>query len=119
MNYRLVAKYIGYFSFAIGLVMLPSMLWAVYFAEWDALIAFSLSIAVACVLGGALAIFGRSAPEQMWQREALTLVSVSWFVAAFLGAFPFIFGGVLGPIDAFFESMSPTMAPAPGAWASH
>ena len=106
MNYRLVAKYIGYFSFAIGLVMLPSMLWAVFFKEWEALSAFALSIAVACVLGGALAIAGRSAPEQMWQREALTLVSVSWIVAAFLGAFPFIFGGVLGPVDAFFESMS-------------
>ena len=106
MNYRLVSKYIGYFSFAIGLLMLPSALWAVYFAEWDALIAFVFSMALACALGGALAMVGRAAPEQLWQREALTLVSVSWFVAAFLGGFPFLFGGVLGPVDAFFESMS-------------
>ncbi len=106
MNYRLVSKYIGYFSFAIGLVMLPSALWAVYFAEWDALIAFVLSMAIASALGGALTIVGRNAPDQLWQREALMLVSVSWFVAAFFGGFPFLFGGVLDPIDAFFESMS-------------
>ncbi len=106
MNYRLVFKYIGYFCFAMGLLMLPAALWAVYFAEQSALIAFALSIAVACVLGGALTIAGRKAEAQMWQREALTLVSVSWFVAAFLGAFPLFFSGVLGPVDAFFESMS-------------
>lgn len=106
MNYRLVSKYIGYFSFTIGLVMIPSALWAVYFSEWDALRAFLLSMAMAGVLGGALTIMGRRAPDQLWQREALTLVSLSWFVAAFLGGFPFLFAGVLGPVDAFFESMS-------------
>lgn len=106
MNYRLVAKYMGYVSFAVGLSMLPSALWAVYFSEWASLTAFALSVAAACVLGAVLTIFGRSAPERMWQREALTLVSVSWMLAALAGSFPYLFGGHLLPIDAFFESMS-------------
>ncbi|MCH7960339.1 MAG: TrkH family potassium uptake protein [Candidatus Hydrogenedentes bacterium] len=106
MNYRLVARYLGFFTVAIGGLMLPAMAWAVYYREWDALVALAFSILVGSVVGGLLILLGRKAPDQMYQREALTLVSVSWVVAAAVGALPFIFGNVLGPVDAFFESMS-------------
>lgn len=106
MNYRLVSKYLGHFAFALGLLMLPSALCAVCFQDWGTLAAFFVSFAMALAAGLALTFFGRQAPNQMYQREGLALVSASWFVAAGIGALPYLFAGVLGPVDAFFESMS-------------
>lgn len=106
MNYRLLSKYLGHFSAAIGLLMLPSALWAVYFHEWQSLGSVLLSVTFSIAFGGLLAAAGRNASPVLRQREALCFVSVSWLIAAGLGALPFIFAGILGPVDAYFECMS-------------
>lgn len=106
MNYRLISKYLGIFCFALGLTMIPAALWTFYFEDWKALESFALSVGTASMIGGVLVLLGRNASEKLWQREALALVSLSWLAAAVVGALPFIYDGVLGPVDAFFESMS-------------
>ena len=106
MNYRLIAKYLGHFACALGLLMIPSAGWAVYFAEWRVLWSFIFSIAISVAVGAALARFGRDASKTIYQREALGLVGVAWLLAAGLGALPYIFSGVFGPVDAYFECMS-------------
>ncbi len=106
MNYRLISKYLGFFTGAIGLLMLPSMLWAMYYSEWSAFQGFLLSVIVTALIAGLLIKLGATASTKMFQREALFMVTSSWFVAAIIGAIPFVFTGSLGPIDAFFESMS-------------
>ncbi|HET9027310.1 MAG TPA: TrkH family potassium uptake protein [Trueperaceae bacterium] len=40
------------------------------------------------------------------RREALITVLLSWLFLPALGAIPYVFGGQLPPLDAFFESMS-------------
>ena len=49
----------------------------------------------------------RVAPEvsDLRRIEALAVVSITWLVVAHLGAIPYVWIG-LGPVDAFFESMS-------------
>jgi len=106
MNYRLLAKHLGRIVFAIALLMLPSALWAVYFAEWHALQSFIAAMAVSSAIASVLSLVGRNAPPRLFQREALALVSLSWMIAAVVGAFPYYFDGDLGYVDAFFESMS-------------
>ncbi|NIA12570.1 MAG: TrkH family potassium uptake protein [Nitrospiraceae bacterium] len=106
MNYRLLAKYLGHFAIAIGVLMLLPAAWAVYFREWNALLAFVLSVGLSCLFGAVLALAGRNAPERLYQREALGLVGLCWLVAAALGAMPYVFSGLFGPVDAYFESMS-------------
>lgn len=106
MNYRLIAKYLGYLTLALGLLMLPSLLWAAYYREWQTLFAFSKSIIAAVILSAILFAVGRRASNKMYQREALLIVAVSWFLAAIVGSFPYIATGSLNPVDAFFESMS-------------
>ncbi len=106
MNYLLVVKYLGHFAGAIGLLMLPSAAWAVYFKEWPELGAFLGAIAVSVGVGALLGLAGRRAPAKMYQREALGLVGLSWLVAAGLGALPYVFGGALNYVDAYFECMS-------------
>lgn len=107
MNYRLVSRYLGHFSGAIGLLMLPSALWAVYFREWEALAALLGATGVSCLAGYVLTIAGRNAAPGFHQREGLGLVGLSWILAAGFGALPYLFGGVFtNPADAYFESMS-------------
>lgn len=106
MNLRLVAKYLGFFCLATGVFMIPAAAWAVYFDERNALIAFIASMAIAAGLAAALAFAGKKADETFSQREALGLVSLSWFAVAAMGSLPYILSGTLGPVDAYFESMS-------------
>jgi len=86
--------------------MIPSALWAIYFHEWSVLRAFVLAMLVSLAVGAALTQIGKRASDHMYQREALAMVGVSWLVAAALGALPYVFADVLGPVDAYFESMS-------------
>lgn len=106
MNYGLLAKYLGYFAIAIGLLMIPSVGWAVGFWEPHALWGLLAAITVSVVVGAILLTLGRNAPSWMHQREALGLVGFAWLAAAGLGALPYVYSGVLSPVDAFFESMS-------------
>lgn len=106
MNYRLVAKYLGQFTGAVGLLMLPSAFCSVFYEEWVATQDFVEAILCAFVISGTLMAIGYKAPARMHQREGLALVGIGWLVIAGIGALPFIFSGTLGPVDAYFESMS-------------
>lgn len=106
MNYKLIARYLGFICIAVGVAMLPSVGWAVYFGELHAIESLLLSSAVSCVLGLILRHFGKNAPNRIFEREAVGLVGVSWILTSALGALPFYFAGSLGFVDAYFESAS-------------
>lgn len=106
MNNRLVAKYLGHFTIAIGFLMLPSAVCAVLFQDWASLVDFVESILCALAVGGFLTALGYKAPDRMFQREGLALVSIGWLLTAAISALPFIFSQTLGPVDAYFEAMS-------------
>ncbi len=106
MNFRLIFKFLGYLCFGVGASMAPSIAWAVYYGEWRVLGAFAMALVAAGAAGGALTVAGRGAADRLWQREALAMVSLSWFVASIIGGLPFLFSGTLGPLDSFFETVS-------------
>lgn len=106
MNFRLIAHYLGLFSIALGLLMLPSAACAVYYREWQPLAALLAAMAVSALLGVLLALAGGRPKRGISQHDAVGLVGVSWLLLAGLGALPYIFGGIFGPVDAYFESMS-------------
>lgn len=106
MNHALVAKYLGVFTIVLALLILAAAPVAVIYREWDALGAILWSVSVGVMAGIGLHTLGRSASPALFEREALALVSLPWFMAAFVGGLPFVFLGLLGPVDAFFEIMS-------------
>lgn len=106
MHYHTVARLLGMFAGIIGLTMIPSVLWAVYYHEHPALRALLLSILVSLAFGFLLWQAGRKNAGKVFQREAVALVVLTWIVAASLGALPFIFSHSLSVVDAVFESMS-------------
>ncbi|MCD6456043.1 MAG: TrkH family potassium uptake protein [Methanophagales archaeon] len=40
------------------------------------------------------------------RREGFVIVALGWLAVAFFGSLPYVFSTTLGPLDAFFESMS-------------
>lgn len=106
MNYRIMARYMGLITAAIGISMVPSLGWAAYFGEWHAFIAIFLSALVAVGVGLSLHRVSRGASTRLFEREAVGLVGLSWILACAMGALPFFFAGILSYNDAFFESVS-------------
>lgn len=106
INYRIVAKFLGYAALGMCVSFLPSVGWALYFCEYAAVPGILTASCIALAVGWGLHRLGRNAPEQLNQREALIIVFSSWVVVGLLGALPFMCTGVLDPIGAIFESIS-------------
>ncbi|GAB4310585.1 MAG: TrkH family potassium uptake protein [Candidatus Sumerlaeia bacterium] len=106
MNYFAVLRHIGLLVSIQGLLMLTSVYWALYYRDGCA---GSILAAAALTLagGGAMFAVGRLRRQEVYRREALAIVGVSWLLAAAFGALPFMLtGSVSGFVDGFFEAMS-------------
>ncbi len=106
MNPWVVSKFLGQFLLALAALMAPSAAWSVWYAEWATLIAFLKAMALTAAAGGLMTLLGRRAKNILFQREALGLVGIGWLLLAGAGALPYMLAGVMGPVDAYFESMS-------------
>ena len=119
MNFRLIFRILGIVSFFIAGAMLLALPWGhsrfggVWSCEKPGVIGLLLSFLTASAVGAFFAYLGRNANRVLLRKEALAIVPLSWFLAIFLAALPYLFSGTfraegvtmsLG--DAFFESAS-------------
>lgn len=90
----------------LGISMLPSMGWSIYYGETGAIEAFFYSILIA-VCFGALLRFKAYPNRNLGTKEAFLIVTCSWVFAGIFGALPFVFSGSVDSfIDGFFEAVS-------------
>jgi trk system potassium uptake protein len=94
---------------AIGLILAGFWVAALLLGERPD--GFAHATLVGLVLGLGLRWWGRSgAPDQRrgepTRREALAALLAAWALVPAIGALPFLGAGILGPLDAYFESMS-------------
>jgi len=96
MNVRFVVNQLGLLMLVLAAVMLGVAGWGVY--DWGVGIepnlssatAMLISVGVGAVVGGAMWLIGmRARNDRFGRREALLLVSLSWFAGAALAALPF------------------------------
>lgn len=106
INFRLLARGLGAAAIGEALTFLPSVGWAVQYGEHWVIPRLLLATAIALAAGGSLFYAGRSAVRDLSQRDALALVALGWFLVGAVGALPYICTGILGPVGAFFESVS-------------
>ena len=105
MNYRLVGKLLGFICLLIGITMLFCLPWAfpIFGRHTDSIVdadtlqferrgfmALSLSTLISFSASGLLLFLGRKAKGQIYLREAMAIVGLSWILATVLGAFPFM-----------------------------
>ena len=105
MNLRLVARYLGIVCLLIGGFMVFSMPWAhpdwglrhadhiaaPEAIEWRGLQALFFSCLSSLVVGMGLYSYGRKSTGQMFRKEAMAVVGLSWALATVLGGLPFVF----------------------------
>ena len=108
MNFRLVSKLLGILVLLVGGFMLFSLIWAwpKFGAhshpdisidqgrfEMAGMVGLLLSAAFCGLLGTAMVYWGRGAKERVFRKEAMAAVALSWVLATFLGALPYVFSG--------------------------
>ncbi len=104
MRLRAVIYPLGWLFIFLGISMVFSLFWSLYFEEdplplLDAML-FSIG------LGSALVLFGEKGVE-FTPKEGFGIVAFGWLGAAALGGLPYYFGGVFPKyVDCFFEAMS-------------
>lgn len=107
----LLSRYLFYFSF---LFLLPLSIactdrWILQKAPLHPHIISSFLYSILCTwaLSACFALLGKRKRGRLYQREAILLVPLIWFISGFVGAFPFLFSKTLeNPLDAYFESIS-------------
>lgn len=106
MNLRFVTYLAAVVAVAIGVGMLVSAVVSGIYGDPD-LVELLISAAICLVLAlPAYAWSRKAARAYIGFREAFVAVAVSWVFATVLGAIPYMLVGVLGPLDALFESIS-------------
>ena len=106
MKYRLITKLFGLLTILIGLTMIPSVVWSLYYNEPDYL-AFIYSILICWIIGGLMFGLNYHIKDKLFLREAFFIVGFGWFIAGLFGSLPYIMTGALPSFaDAFFETIS-------------
>jgi trk system potassium uptake protein TrkH len=111
MNYRLLSKLLGLLllllSGTMGLCLAVAWVHEERQAGVDAVEALAVSVFLTAGVGAGLRVLGRGSGREILRKEAIAVVGLGWLVCAAFGALPYLFyQPKLGPIEAFFESMS-------------
>ena len=119
MNYRLILHYLGVISLCIGVSMGFCIPWALplFHGEWvnerDGVYGLFTSILICVSVSMIFLWLGRTKNKRLLRRESIAVVGLSWILATFLGALPYLFSDVerspgvkMNFADACFESQS-------------
>ena len=106
MNVKPVLFIVGVLTACVGATLCVPLLVSLWYADGAASgIAWAMAAGVG---GGALLALICRAPGALviGNREGLAAVGLCWAAAALLGGLPYVFTGLLGPVDAVFEAAS-------------
>jgi len=119
MNLRLLSKLLGLVAVLIGAMMVFSLPWALWEGDWSVeqerrgFFGLTGAVIVCLGVGGLLRRLGRGSQGQLFRKEAMAVVGLSWVLATVLGGLPFWLSGTFRAphvpmtfIDSMFESQS-------------
>jgi trk system potassium uptake protein TrkH len=104
MNVQLAVRLGGWLMIALGGFQILPLLAALFFGEPFAPYLAAGLFTIAAGLPGVLLVKPQNL--RIRPRDGFLIVSGAWLLAAAAGAIPYMTSGVLGPVDALFESMS-------------
>ncbi len=129
MNIRLLCKLLGVLCILIGAFMLLSLIWALprfgYRTDVTVLaeqferrgfLGLLFSMLISFGVGGLLYGWGRKSSGELFRKEAMAVVGLSWILATILGALPFVLSETArGPAIRVFEAHQ-TILVASSGW---
>jgi trk system potassium uptake protein TrkH len=104
MNLLLAARLLGWLLVTLGAFGLVPIVAAILYRE--PLGPYLAAAAVPVLVGLPVALGIRPRSLRVRPRDGFLMVSSAWIVASLFGALPYLTTGVLGPVDALFESVS-------------
>jgi len=104
MNVRLDLYVIGWLLMLVGGFQVLPLLAAFLYGEVPG--PFLVSLACAIAAGFGLLTATRPRDWRMRPRDGFLVVGVGWVAVSAFGALPYVLGGTLGVVDAWFESVS-------------
>jgi trk system potassium uptake protein TrkH len=105
MRWRKISYLTGSVMLYLSFAMLTPLLWSMWEHGTDRL-ALSVAVSLTMAVGWLMIVTGES-PGDLTMRESLVFVTLTWVMASFFSALPFIFSGAIpGFTDALFESVS-------------
>ncbi len=104
MHPRAVANALGAIVAAAGATMLVPALYALLAGDGHAA-DFALPAFVSLIVGAVAFVLTRNPNARIFGRDVFLIVVLGWISVAAVGSTPFLLSGLMGPADAFFESM--------------
>ena len=105
MNFGIVIKVLGNILSLEALMMIPSLLVALYYRQYDRG-AFLISIILIAIVGYIMSKKSVNS-KKIRAKEGLAIVTLGWILVSFFGSLPFVISGSIPSfIDAFFETVS-------------
>lgn len=106
-NFTAILRALGFILGINGIAMLPSLVCAYYYLENEAALALGSCSALSMLAGYLMFRFARQKRKSLSVRDGYFIVSASWILCSFVGAFPYVLSGEIPLfIDALFESVS-------------
>lgn len=103
---RVVGHYLGVLILLVTVALVPPLLVAIVYHEWEPATRYLFSIGINLIVGGGL-MFLRLQPGRLSRHQAIVVTGLAWMVLALLGAIPLSMSGhYLSFLDALFESVS-------------
>jgi trk system potassium uptake protein TrkH len=104
MNRRFDLHVLGWLLLLTSALLLVPLAFAIAFH--DAPGPFLGALLLAALAGGGLVFMTRTRERGLRARDGFLVVSGAWLITSVVGALPYLLAGVLGPVDALFESVS-------------
>lgn len=107
INKNVTLNVIGSLLLIMGVLMLPSIAFSIYYGESD-LIPVAASAGVTLLTGIGLKVVTRQSKDaEIKKRDGYLIVTAGWLSMALFGTLPYLFSGSIPDISgAFFETMS-------------
>ncbi|SDG95544.1 trk system potassium uptake protein TrkH [Selenomonas sp. WCT3] len=105
MDLKIVCYILGRLVIAETIIMLIPFFMALYNGE-ASIQGFAVALGLCASVGMVLLSNGRVRVEHLTMREGIAITGIGWIMATSLGMLPFVCGGYLGVLDAWFESIS-------------
>jgi trk system potassium uptake protein len=106
VNFEVIFRAFGISITIIGLFMLTSIPFALYFNE-NTIISILLSSCISIIVGQMFIHFTKTKQTEIGVRDAFIIVTFTWFMLGVFGSLPYIFSGAIPNItDAYFETIS-------------
>jgi trk system potassium uptake protein TrkH len=97
---------IGFLLVILGISMLLSAAWSLYYGEPDLIPILQAMVTTIIVGGLLLLLFRKRDKKELSIRDGFTIVTLGWIAIAIFSALPFFFSGYLNYTNSFFEAMS-------------